>query len=172
MRGGTPAESGSSGVGGAAGGTLAGEAGWWAAACGLAGEAAVEAVVAPGEAVRVLLGAGAAVAVAVVVADWVARQAGNSGRDGGPAAAVRGGQVVAPDEGVEPAPEKAADCRSQQECTCPTGPGGAPRASGSAQPAEMTGQQRVADEGNRVDECVRQDQRPQPSGALPGIPEN
>ncbi len=79
---------------------------------------------------------GVAVAAAVAAGERAGGQAGGTGRDGRPAAAARGVPVVPPEEGVpvvppeegvKPAPETAADCRSQQECTCPAGSGGAPR---------------------------------------------
>ena len=47
-----------------------------------------------------------------------------------------------------------------------------PRTGESAQPAEVAGQQRVTDERDRVDEAVRDDQRPQPAGAHPDITEH
>ena len=67
----------------------------------------------------------AGVGVPAVFAGSAAGRDGNWGRGEGPAAA-RGGRVLLPEEGEEPAPEKGAVCRSQQECTCPPGPSGAP----------------------------------------------
>ena len=42
----------------------------------------------------------------------------------------------------------------------------------TVQPAEMAGQQRVADERHGVDHAVRDDQRPQPPGAPPRVAEH
>ncbi len=118
--------------------------------------------------------AGATVGVVAVCAvasvGWAARQAGSAGPGGTPAAA-RGDPAPLPEEGAEPAPETAAVCRSQQECTCRDAPSRG-HAQGLVQPAEVARQQRVADERHGVDQRVRDDQRPQPAGALPRVPEH
>ncbi len=77
-------------------------------------------------AVRLCLEVAVVLAAAAVAVGSVAVRAGNWGRAAGPVV-VRGGLVLLPEEGEEPAPEKAAACRSQQECTCSPGPSGASR---------------------------------------------